>query len=177
MGEHLVIGGAFIPPSGGVSRGSVRVGGETFLLPFYGFSFGYKRKGVNIASVTGSERWIVGTTSVQVLFLHFFLSFRQPLRVCHLPRQRKVIRRWRFALHCLCAQFRIILWCETSLTASTYTQSPTRSANVPDLKARPLSSCAGDGCSHRRSYRRRCSFHPKCAPESAFFPWRFRHCA
>ena len=40
------------PPSGGVSRGSVRVGGETFLLPSYGFSFGYKRKGVSIALLT-----------------------------------------------------------------------------------------------------------------------------
>ncbi len=35
------------PLLGGVSRGSVRVGVKTFLLPFYGFSFGYKRKGVN----------------------------------------------------------------------------------------------------------------------------------
>ena len=48
------------PPSGGVSRGSVRVGGETFLLPSYGFSFGYKRKGVSIAEVTGARRNIVG---------------------------------------------------------------------------------------------------------------------
>ena len=44
------------PPSGGVSRGSVRVGGETFLLPSYGFSFGYKRKGVSIAPVTEARR-------------------------------------------------------------------------------------------------------------------------
>ena len=44
------------PPSGGVSRGSVRVGGETFLLPSYGFSFGYKRKGVSIAEVTEARR-------------------------------------------------------------------------------------------------------------------------
>ncbi len=36
------------PLLGGVSRGSVRVGVKTFLLPFYDFSFGYKRKGVNI---------------------------------------------------------------------------------------------------------------------------------
>ncbi len=36
------------PLLGGVSRGSVRVGVKTFLLPFYSFSFGYKRKGVNI---------------------------------------------------------------------------------------------------------------------------------
>ena len=44
------------PPSGGVSRGSVRVGGETFLLPSYGFSFGYKRKGVSFAEVTEARR-------------------------------------------------------------------------------------------------------------------------
>ena len=44
------------PPSGGVSRGSVRVGGETFLLPSYGFSFGYKRKGVSIAQLTEAQR-------------------------------------------------------------------------------------------------------------------------
>ena len=44
------------PPSGGVSRGSVRVGGETFLLPSYGFSFGYKRKGVSIAPLTEVRR-------------------------------------------------------------------------------------------------------------------------
>ena len=48
------------PPSGGVSRGSVRVGGETFLLPSYGFSFGYKRKGVSIAPLTEVRRKIVG---------------------------------------------------------------------------------------------------------------------
>ena len=42
------------PPSGGVSRGSVRVGGETFLLPFYGFSFGYKRKGGKLRPTDGS---------------------------------------------------------------------------------------------------------------------------
>ena len=48
------------PPSGGVSRGSVRVGGKTFLLPSYGFSFGYKRKGVSIADVTEARRNIVG---------------------------------------------------------------------------------------------------------------------
>ena len=48
------------PPSGGVSRGSVRVGGETFLLPSYGFSFGYKRKGVSIAEVTEARRNIAG---------------------------------------------------------------------------------------------------------------------
>ena len=49
--------GAFIPPfQGGVSRGSVRVGGETFLLPPYGFSFGYKRKGVSIAALTEAQR-------------------------------------------------------------------------------------------------------------------------
>ena len=48
------------PPSGGVSRGSVRVGGETFLLPSYGFSFGYKRKAVSIAPLTEAQRNIVG---------------------------------------------------------------------------------------------------------------------
>ena len=48
------------PPSGGVSRGSVRVGGETFLLPSYGFSFGYKRKGVSFAEMTEAQRNIVG---------------------------------------------------------------------------------------------------------------------
>ena len=48
------------PPSGGVSRGSVRVGGETFLLPSYGFSFGYKRKGVSIAPPTEARRNIEG---------------------------------------------------------------------------------------------------------------------
>ena len=48
------------PPSGGVSRGSVRVGGETFLLPSYGFSFGYKRKGVSIAPPAEARRNIVG---------------------------------------------------------------------------------------------------------------------
>ena len=48
------------PPSGGVSRGSVRVGGETFLLPPYGFSFGYKRKGVSFAPLTEARRKIVG---------------------------------------------------------------------------------------------------------------------
>ena len=48
------------PPSGGVSRGSVRVGGETFLLPSYGFSFGYKRKGVSFAPLTEARRKIVG---------------------------------------------------------------------------------------------------------------------
>ena len=54
--------GAFIPPfQGGVSRGSVRVGVvKTFLLPSYGFSFGYKRKGVSIAEVTEARRNIVG---------------------------------------------------------------------------------------------------------------------
>ena len=51
------------PPSGGVSRGSVRVGGETFLLPSYGFYFGYKRKGVSIAEVTEAQRKIVGHKS------------------------------------------------------------------------------------------------------------------
>ena len=51
------------PPSGGVSRGSVRVGGETFLLPPYGFSFGYKRKGVSIAPLTKAQRKIVGHKS------------------------------------------------------------------------------------------------------------------
>ena len=44
------------PPSGGVSRGSVRVGGETFLLPSYGFSFGYKRKGVSFAPPTKTRK-------------------------------------------------------------------------------------------------------------------------
>ena len=45
------------PPSGGVSRGSVRVGVvKTFLLPSYGFSFGYKRKGVSIAPLTEVRR-------------------------------------------------------------------------------------------------------------------------
>ena len=48
------------PPPGGVSRGSVRVGGKTFLLPFYGFSFGYKRKGVNLTLLTGTANDIVG---------------------------------------------------------------------------------------------------------------------
>ena len=48
------------PPSGGVSRGSVRVGGETFLLPSYGFSFGYKRKGVSIAPLAEAQRNIAG---------------------------------------------------------------------------------------------------------------------
>ena len=49
------------PPSGGVSRGSVRVGVvKTFLLPSYGFSFGYKRKGVSIAPLTSTQRDIVG---------------------------------------------------------------------------------------------------------------------
>ena len=54
----MVSGGAFIPPfQGGVSRGSVRVGVvKTFLLPSYGFSFGYKRKGVSIAEVTEARR-------------------------------------------------------------------------------------------------------------------------
>ena len=54
--------GAFIPPfQGGVSRGSVRVGVvKTFLLPSYGFSFGYKRKGVSIAEVTEARRNIAG---------------------------------------------------------------------------------------------------------------------
>ncbi len=48
------------PPPGGVSRGSVRVGGKTFLLPFYGFSFGYKRKGVNVTLLIGTASDIVG---------------------------------------------------------------------------------------------------------------------
>ena len=48
------------PPSGGVSRGSVRVGGETFLLPSYGFSFVTKRKGVSIAQPTEAQRNIAG---------------------------------------------------------------------------------------------------------------------
>ena len=62
MGKHLACGGAFIPPfQGGVSRGSVRVGVvKTFLLPSYGFSFGYKRKGVSFAEVTSAQRDIVG---------------------------------------------------------------------------------------------------------------------
>ena len=47
------------PPSGGVSRGSVRVGGETFLLPSYGFSFGYKRKGVSFAPLTEARKEIL----------------------------------------------------------------------------------------------------------------------
>ena len=53
-----VSGGAFIPPfQGGVSRGSVRVGVvKTFLLPSYGFSFGYKRKGVSFAPLTEARR-------------------------------------------------------------------------------------------------------------------------
>ena len=34
----------------------MRVGGETFLLPSYGFSFGYKRKGVSIALLTKAQR-------------------------------------------------------------------------------------------------------------------------
>ena len=48
------------PLRGGVSRGSVRVGGETFLLPSYGISFGYKRKGVSIAPPTKARKNIVG---------------------------------------------------------------------------------------------------------------------
>ena len=48
------------PPPGGVSRGSVRVGGKTFLLPFYGFSFGYKRKGVNVTLLTDTVNDIAG---------------------------------------------------------------------------------------------------------------------
>ena len=49
------------PPSGGVSRGSVRVGVvKTFLLPSYGFSFGYKRKEVSIAEGTEAQSNIVG---------------------------------------------------------------------------------------------------------------------
>ena len=48
------------PLRGGVSRGSVRVGGETFLLASYGFSFGYKRKGVSIAPPTKARKNIVG---------------------------------------------------------------------------------------------------------------------
>ena len=55
------------PPSGGVSRGSVRVGGETFLLPSYGFSFGYKRKGVSFAPLTEARRNIVGQ-KIRALF-------------------------------------------------------------------------------------------------------------
>ena len=35
-------------------------GVKTFLLPSYGFSFGYKRKGVSIAEVTEARRNIVG---------------------------------------------------------------------------------------------------------------------
>ena len=50
----------FPPLRGGVSRGSVRVGDETFLLPSYGFSFGYKRKGVSIAPPTKARKNIVG---------------------------------------------------------------------------------------------------------------------
>ena len=33
---------------------------KTFLLPSYGFSFGYKRKGVSIAPLTEAQRNIVG---------------------------------------------------------------------------------------------------------------------
>ena len=33
---------------------------KTFLLPSYGFSFGYKRKGVSIAEVTEAQSNIVG---------------------------------------------------------------------------------------------------------------------
>ena len=33
---------------------------KTFLLPSYGFSFGYKRKGVSFAEVTEARRNIVG---------------------------------------------------------------------------------------------------------------------
>ena len=33
---------------------------KTFLLPFYGFSFGYKRKGVNVTLLTGTVNNIVG---------------------------------------------------------------------------------------------------------------------
>ena len=33
---------------------------KTFLLPSYGFSFGYKRKGVSFAEVTEAQRKIAG---------------------------------------------------------------------------------------------------------------------
>ena len=85
------------------------VGGETFLLPSYGFSFGYKRKGVNIAAVTGDERLGVGHL-FQVTFVHTYtecysitsrsLSFRLlPMKgQNHLPPQREARRR--FAPQC-----------------------------------------------------------------------------
>ena len=63
------------------------------------------------------------------------------------------------------------------LTAPTYIQSPIRFAGEPDLRVHPQSSYAGGGCSHQRFCRRRYSFLPKFAPESACAPWRFRHCA
>ena len=63
------------------------------------------------------------------------------------------------------------------LTAPTYIQSPIRFAGEPDLRVHLQSSCAGGGCSHQRFCRRRYSFRPKFAPESACAPWRFRHCA
>ena len=61
------------PPLGGVSRGSVRVGGKTFLLPFYGFSFGYKRKGVNLTLLTGTA----GDIARRLICAH---SFRRQSR-------------------------------------------------------------------------------------------------
>ncbi len=63
------------PLLGGVSRGSVRVGVKTFLLPFYSFSFGYKRKGVNNRKCR-RYHW----SPIQPL--------RQNLRFCHLPLHR-----------------------------------------------------------------------------------------
>ena len=63
------------PLLGGVSRGSVRVGVKTFLLPFYDFSFGYKRKGVNNRKCR-RYHW----SPIQPL--------RQNLRFCHLPLHR-----------------------------------------------------------------------------------------
>ena len=54
MGKHLACGGAFIPPFGGVSRGSVRVGGKTFLLRFYRFSFWLQKKRGKLRPTDGS---------------------------------------------------------------------------------------------------------------------------
>ena len=119
------------PPSGGVSRGSVRVGGKTFLLPFYGFSFGYKRKGVNIAALTGAERDVVERW-LQITFVHTYL-------------------------YCFCAGSRYLslslLFSHKAKTKSSSLVRGSSRSPLP-LRAAPLSALHTPHCSallHRRS--------------------------
>ena len=76
------------PPTGGVSRGSVRVGGKTFLLPFYGFSFGYKRKGVNLTLLMGTAGDIVEHLICAHSLCHQKHRPAKPRRLANVPAWR-----------------------------------------------------------------------------------------